>query len=59
MREQRKLNNKTMDKFKICRGHGHFNNTPLFQVVGINNDYVGEWHTKKRSAKTELRELNK
>ena len=52
-REQRKLN-----QFKLFEGFDHYNNKPLYQVIGINNDYEGEWHTNEKDALNELNELN-
>ncbi len=44
-------------KYKVFEGHDHYNNKPLYQVSGVNNDYVGEWHKKERDAKKELADL--
>jgi len=41
--------------FKIFTGWDHFNGYPLFQVTG--EDYVGEWHTDRSDAETELNTL--
>jgi hypothetical protein len=49
----------TQQKFKIIEGFDHFNQTPLYQVSGINNEYVGEWSTDHEESKTELNNLNK
>ena len=54
-REQRRLNN--LNKYKLFEGLDHYNNKPLFQVMGINNEYVGEWHTNKNDALKELNQL--
>ena len=44
-------------KFKLFEGVDHFNNKPLYQINGINNDYTGEWHTTKESLCDELNAL--
>ena len=44
-------------KYKIFEGVDHFKNKPLYQINGINNDYVGEWHTNKKSLNNELKTL--
>ena len=44
-------------KYKIFEGIDHFKNKPLYQINGINNDYVGEWHTNKKSLNNELKTL--
>jgi hypothetical protein len=41
-------------KYKIFEGYDHYNNYPLFKVIGIDNDYVGEWHKNKEDATKEL-----
>ena len=42
-------------KYRIFEGKDHFNNKPLYQVIGVNNDYGGEFHTSKASAQRELK----
>lgn len=42
-------------RYKIYEGFDHRRGKPLYQVVGVNNDYVGEWHTSKASAQRELK----
>jgi hypothetical protein len=37
--------------YRIFEGYDHFNGTPLYQVIGSDNDYVGEWHTSEQQAK--------
>jgi len=44
--------------YKIVTGHDHKNNHALYHVVGIDNDYVGEWHKDKKDAEDELKDLN-
>lgn len=46
-----------MNTFKIFEGHDHFNNKPLYQVMGVNNHYSGEWHEDRGESKKELHEL--
>jgi len=48
----------TSENYKIVKGQDHYNNKPLFQVVGIENDYVGEWHSTMASAQNELKSMN-
>jgi hypothetical protein len=43
--------------FKIFEGYNHFKRKPLFQVIGVNNEYIGEWTTARSEAETELKEL--
>jgi len=40
--------------YKIVNGWDWFNSCPLFQVTGINNDYVGEWHKIRSDAENEM-----
>jgi len=44
--------------YKIVTGFDHKNNHELYHVVGIDNDYVGEWHKDKKDAEAELKDLN-
>jgi hypothetical protein len=44
-------------QYKISEGFDHFKNKALFQVVGINNDYVGEWCTIEKDALKELKDV--
>jgi hypothetical protein len=43
--------------YKIIEGYDHYNNYPLYQVVGKDNDYIGEYHTDIKDAKKELKEF--
>jgi hypothetical protein len=43
--------------YKIIEGKDHFKNIPLFKVIGIYNDYAGEWHKTREEAKQELNTL--
>lgn len=45
-------------KYKIFEGRDHNKDIPLYQVVGVDNEYVGEWHTSKQDAEKELSKLN-
>ena len=42
-------------RYKVVEGFDHRRGKPLYQVVGVNNDYAGEWHTSKASAQRELK----
>jgi len=44
-------------KYKIFKGYNHLKNTDLFQVIGINNDFVGDWHNTKQEANEELKNI--
>jgi CRISPR/Cas system-associated endoribonuclease Cas2 len=44
-------------RYKVVGGFDHYKGTPLYQVSGVNNDYVGEWHTTEVSARKELKRL--
>ena len=44
--------------YKIFVGHDHRKNNELYQVVGIDNDYVGEWHKDIKDAEDELKDLD-
>lgn len=44
--------------FKIYEGYDWHNDVPLYQVIGTNNDYVGEWHTHYEDAELELEKLH-
>lgn len=46
-------------KYKIFEGYDWYKGKYIYQVVGINNDFVGEWHTSKKGANDELKSLNK
>lgn len=39
--------------FKIYEGYDWHNDVPLYQVIGTNNGYVGEWHTHYEDAELE------
>lgn len=43
--------------FKIYEGYDWHNGNPLYQVIGTNNEYVGEWHTHYEDAELELESL--
>lgn len=49
----------TQSKFKIVQGHDWYNDKPIYQVLGVNNDYCGEWHTEESDAMRELSDLDK
>lgn len=46
-----------IDIYTIFEGYDHYNQIPLFQVKGKNNDYVGEWHDDRKDAEEELEDL--
>ena len=48
---------KTANTFKKVEGYDHFNGCPLFNVVGINNEYVGECHKVEADAIEEMNDL--
>lgn len=43
--------------FKIYEGYDWHNDVPLYQVIGTNNDYAGEWHNHYEDAELELEGL--
>jgi hypothetical protein len=43
--------------YKIFEGYDYYNGIPLFKVVGIDNEYDGEWHISEELADEELKEL--
>ena len=43
--------------YTIFKGYDHFNDYNLFRVYGLNNDYVGEWHTNETEAIQEMNDL--
>lgn len=45
-------------KFKIFEGYNHLKQKPIYQVIGENNEYVGEWHESKAEAEKELKQMN-
>ena len=46
------------EEYYIFEGVDHYKNKPIYQVVGRENDYVGEWHDKRKDAEKELKELS-
>lgn len=44
-------------KYKIFAAFDHFKGIELFQVIGINNDYIGEYHKTIDEALQELGNL--
>ena len=46
-----------MNRYKIFEGRDHLHATPLYQVTGVDNDYVGEWYTNKDECERELASL--
>ncbi len=39
--------------YEVKKGFDHFKQTPLYCVVGVDNEYVGEWHTSQSEAEKE------
>ena len=44
-------------QYKIFEGYDHFKSVPLFQVLGVNNEYVGEWNETREEAHEEIKNL--
>ena len=42
-------------KYRIESGWNHFKNSPLFRVVWVDNEYVGEWCSSLKAAQNEMR----
>lgn len=51
------MGNKVL-KYKVVEGYDHFNGYPLYHVVGIDNEFCGEWHTSFCDAHSEMKSLN-
>ncbi len=47
-----------MLKYRIQKGKDHYNNISLFRVLGVDNEYVGEWAKDKNICEEEIRELH-
>lgn len=45
--------------YKIVTGYDHFNNYELYQVVGVDNEYYGEYTRDHKEALAEIRKLYK
>lgn len=43
--------------YKISNGFDYFKRINLYQVVGVDNDYIGEWHTEEEAAEAECQSL--
>ena len=41
-------------EYKVFEGLDHYNNKPLYRLVGINNDHVGDWIKTKEGAINEI-----
>lgn len=50
------LKNNTM-KYKIFVAFDHYSGLELWQVIGMDNDYIGEYHTNLEDAALELHNL--
>ena len=44
-------------QYRIDEGFHHNKSVPIYRVLGINNDYIGEWHKEKSVAEAEKRTL--
>ena len=45
--------------FTIFEGYDHKNNYSIYQVRGINNDFIGEWHINLKECNEELQSMGK
>lgn len=45
--------------FTIFEGYDHKNNYSLYQVRGINNDFIGDWHKDLKECNEELQSMGK
>ena len=45
--------------FTIFEGYDHKNNYSLYQVRGIDNDFIGEWHKDLKECNEELQSMGK
>lgn len=46
-----------MNTYRVVTGHNHFSDIPLYRCVGVNIDYVGEWHINEIAAQREEKHL--
>ena len=46
-------------EYKIFEGRDHYRNRPLYQVIGVNNEYTGEWHKEHLEALKELKSISR
>lgn len=44
-------------KYKIFVAFDHYSGLELWQVIGMDNDYIGEYHTNLEDAALELHNL--
>ncbi len=44
-------------KYKIFEGYDHYKGEPMYQVVGVENEYEGEYHRDRKDAEKELAEI--
>lgn len=49
---------RSLPLYDIVEGSEPLTGEPLYQVIGKDNDYVGEWHKSHRYAQQELENLN-
>ena len=57
--KQLKTNTMKQNTFTIFEGYDHKNNYSLYQVRGINNDFIGDWHKDLKECNEELQSMGK
>lgn len=50
---------KTSKEYKIFEGFDHLKKKNVYRVIGVENDYVGEWHNIREEAESELHSMSK
>jgi len=45
---------KTSKEYKIFEGFDHLKKKNVYRVIGVENDYVGEWHNTREEAQSEI-----
>jgi hypothetical protein len=46
-----------VSKYKIFEGYDHYKGEPIYQVIGVDSDYEGEYYRQRKEAEQELFEL--
>jgi len=46
-----------MSKYRIEEGYDHYKKQNLYRVLGVNNEYVGEWHINRKECVKELKDV--
>jgi hypothetical protein len=46
-----------INKFKIIEGRDHYTGNTIYRLVGINNDFLGEWQDARKEAENEVNKL--